>query len=140
VFLRGVVPRSETRLPGQCSPRMEIRAMRKPLGHRHFPALAWLPHTLTASAPNATAPAAATGRRSRTERAPPHVTRRLPAHVISRAHPPPLPPLRAVRPRPRQDGRALLAYAWCPAFEYEFASREIVHSRLLVVLFQRYFL
>jgi hypothetical protein len=89
VFLRGVVPRSETRLPGQCSPRMEIRAMRKPLGHRHFPALAWLPHTLTASAPNATAPAAATGRRSRTERAPPHVTRRLPAHVISRAHPPP---------------------------------------------------
>lgn len=83
----GVVPRSETRLPGQCSPRMEIRVMRKPLGHRHFPALAWLPHTLTASAPNATAPAAATGRRSRTERAPPHVTGGLSTHVISGAHP-----------------------------------------------------
>lgn len=89
--MSGVVPRSETRLSGQCSPRMEIRAMRKPLGHRHFPALAWLPHTLTASAPNATAPAAATGRRSRTERAPPHVTRRLPAHVTSRAHSHPFP-------------------------------------------------
>lgn len=91
VFLSGVVPQSETRLPGQCSPRMQIPAMRKPLGHRHFLALAWLPHTLTASAPNATAPAAATGRRSRTERAPPHVTRRLSTHVINRTLPPPFP-------------------------------------------------
>lgn len=96
--MSGVVPRSEARLPGQCSPRMQIRAMRKPLGHRQFPALARLPHTLTASAPNATAPAAATGRRSRTERAPPHVTRRLSTHVINRTtHLPPSPLLSFLR-------------------------------------------
>lgn len=58
-FSAGSCAPSETRFPGQCSPRTEMRATRKPLRHRHFPAPAWLPHTLTASAPNATAPAAA---------------------------------------------------------------------------------
>lgn len=45
-LLSGVVPRSETRLPGQCSPRTDIRVTRKPLGHRHFPSPSLAsPHT-----------------------------------------------------------------------------------------------
>lgn len=69
----------------------------KTLRRRHLPAASQFPHTLTSSAPNAAALAAATGRRRRTQRAHPrdsiqttraHVTRRarpilLPGHVLS---------------------------------------------------------
>ena len=47
-----------------------VRRNVKALRHRHPAAPTRLSHTLTASPPNATAPAAATGRRSRTQHAP----------------------------------------------------------------------
>lgn len=91
-----------------------VRRNVKALRHRHSAVPTRLSHTLTASPPNATAPAAATGRRSRTQRAPPRrdAPRAPPrhAHVTRRVRPPALPsfrcsPLGVALPRPSLLGK-----------------------------------